>query len=183
MRSLTFRLVLCVLVVAQAHAAPVTYQQVLNQAKPQAQQPATDNKGVNGQTPQPTISESTDRPDFVRLADGRIVEYGPGVICSDACVPSEAAGPDDPSELRTAVAGVNPWLIAVPAIVGGIIACVVLCRGGDSSAVLTTVEPPRVVTPPNQTDVPEPATLILLGFGLAMMARHGFGKKKSDDQE
>ncbi len=182
MRNLTLRLVLCVLIVVPAHAAPITYQQVSNQVRSQTQQPTTENKGVNSQTPPPKISESGDRPDFVRLADGRIVEYGPGVVCSDACVPAEAEGPSDPSELRTVITGLNPWLLAVPMIVGGVVACAVLCRGGDNRAVLTTTEPPRVVTPPNQTDVPEPATLMLLGLGLAMMARHGFGKKKSDDK-
>lgn len=181
MRNLTFRLVLCVLLVVQAQAASLTYQQVSNQVGTQTQQPTTDSKSVNAQAPQIKIPDGGDRPEFVRLADGRIVPYGPGVVCTDDCMQSEAYGPDDPSDLRTIPKGLNPWLLAVPAIVGGVIACVVLC-GGDDSAVLTTSEPPRVVTPPNQTDVPEPATLMLLGLGLAMMARHGFGKKKSSDE-
>ncbi len=181
MRNLTIRLVLGILLVVQSHAAPITYQQVSNQVGAQPQQPTTDAKSVNSQTTQTRTSESSDRPEFVRLADGRIVPYGPGVVCTDDCVQSEAFGPEDPTELRSAVTGINPWLLAVPAIVGGVIACVVLCRGSDNSAVLTSVEPPRIVTPPNQ-DVPEPATLLLLGLGLAIMARHGFGKKKSSDE-
>ena len=182
MRNLTFRLVLCVLLVVQVQAVPITYPQVSNQVGQQTQQPTTDNKGVNSQTPQTKLSESSDRPEFVRLANGRIVPYGPGVVCTDDCVQSEAFGPEDPTELRSAITGLNPWFLAVPAIVGGVIACVVLCRGDDRSAVLTSVDPPRIVTPPNQTDVPEPGTLILLGLGLAMMARHGIGKKNPDDE-
>ena len=181
MRNLTFRLVLCVLLVGQAYAAPITYPQVSNQIGQQTQPSTTDSKGVSSQA-QTKISESSDRPEFVRLADGRIVPYGPGVVCTDDCVQSEAFGPENPTELQSAVTGLNPWLLAVPAIIGGVIACVVLCRGDDRSAVLSSVDPPRIVTPPNQTDVPEPATLILLGLGLAMMARHGIGKKKPYDE-
>lgn len=179
MRNLTLRLVLCFLLVVNAYAAPITYEQVLQQQK-QATPPPTTTPSGNPPATQSKATEGGDRPEFVHLADGRIVPFGPGVICSDDCVQSEALAPDDPTDLRVP-GGIPRWLWITPGIIGGIIACAALCNGGDSSTVVTTDEPPRIITPP-PTDVPEPATLMLLGLGLAIIARHGFGKKKSDDK-
>ncbi len=178
MRTLTLRLIFCVLLVVQAHAAPIHYQQISAQIGSQTQPPITDAKGVTAQASQTKISESGDRPEFIRLADGRIVPFGPGVVCTDDCVQAEAFGPDDPTELRVPVARVKPWLLTASGLA---IPLILLWRGGDRTAVSSTGEPPVTTTPtpPPQTDVPEPATLVLLGLGLAMVARHGFGKKKS----
>lgn len=180
MRPLTFRLVLCVLLVVHATAAPITYQQVAGQGGQKPQPPTSGSKVGGEQTPQSKIPESGDRPEFVRLADGRIVPYGAGIICTDDCVESEAFGPDDPSELRGSLPRLTPWLWGIP-VAGGILAFVLLLPG-DRTAVLSSGEPPIIVPPPAPAEIPEPATLMLLGLGLAMMARHGLSRKKSVDK-
>ena len=177
MRNLTLRLIFCFLLATRVVATPLSYGQVASQVG--QGQPQSDTK--KPQQPPGKISGSSEKPDFVQLIDGRIVPYGPGIVCSDECVQSDAMALSDEVAPRLAPTGVRPWLLAIPAIVGGVVLCAVLCRGGtptivsDSSRGITP-------TPPPAADVPEPTTLVLLGLGLAMMARHGFGKKKSADR-
>ena len=126
-----------------------------------------------GQLDQPlSAEESPNHPEFVRLPDGRIVPYGRGVICDENCVEDFSESSRRP----------KLWLIAPPIIVGGII-CAILC-GGDHGGNPTgnprifggTDNPPRPLPTPSSS-VPEPATLILLGAGLALLASKGIKRR------
>ncbi|MBS1809083.1 MAG: PEP-CTERM sorting domain-containing protein [Acidobacteria bacterium] len=181
MRTLTLRLIICFLLATQAVATPLTYEQLAQQVN-QGQQQTTAKKS-DSQQATGKIPEGGDKPDFVRLTDGRIVPYGPGIVCSEECLQSDALALSDEAVPRLTPNVFRPWLLAIPAIVGGVVICAVLCRGGDSPTNVSSATPPVINPPvPPVTDVPEPATLVLLGVGLAMMARHGFGRKKSSDR-
>ena len=121
--------------------------------------------------------ESLDHPEFVRLTDGRMIPYGPGVICSDACVESLAEPQGFPRK----------WLIALP-LVGAAIVGVILATNSSRiprTAVDSVIQPPTTTptptpvpvcvgdncsTPPTEP-VPEPATLALMGAGLAVFSQ------------
>lgn len=96
----------------------------------------------------------------VRLSDGRIVPYGPGVICTDLCV-SVTSSAD--------VQHRNLWIPAV-FIATGVTVCAFLCRGGGGKypAPRTGLVPP-VSAPP--IEVPEPAGLAVLGLAMLLTAR------------
>lgn len=107
----------------------------------------------------------TDDPSkFVRLSDGRQVEFGQGVICSDDCVSTEIFTPPDDNARRR-------WML-VPFIGTAIVLCAVLCRGGSAPPTVTPNPPgnPTPPTPPPPTEIPEPLTVATVSLGLAMIA-------------
>jgi hypothetical protein len=124
---------------------------------------------------QPRAEEGTAHPEFVRLPDGRIVPYGQGVICAENCV-----------ESFTETAHRPRWWYFVPPVIAGGVICAVLC-GGDRSRDFPRSNPtpfgtptvPPLSTPPT-SPVPEPATLMLLGAGLAVLARKQFTRRPSE---
>lgn len=186
-RTLT-SLLLCALFSQAVFADPVTYRQLRQDAGaaftrvpvPTVAGGATTKrkKGKQGQDNQaPRAQESPNHPEFVRLADGRIVKYGPGIICDENCV--EAV------PLARAKVSRN-WYI-LPSLLAAGILCAVLCRGGsDAPAAQIIVQPspsptvqPTIPTPPAQ--IPEPGTLVLLGLGLGtLLARRKLGKQAAE---
>jgi hypothetical protein len=124
--------------------------------------------------------ESPNPPDFVRLPDGRIVRYGPGVLCDQNCVT-----PVTPTAFRGPSSTV--WWIVTPAAAAGIL-CAFLCGGDNDAQPLTPIpipDPspsPRTQPTPPPNEIPEPGTLVLLGLGIgAMIARRRMAARKGRD--
>ncbi len=167
----TVCLLLCCLV-GGALAEPIKYYYV---RQDQGGRPATSTSvgsaaGLSNasQDPRPPAEQSPTPPEFVRLPDGRIVPYGPGIICTENEVEAfEAAAPRR----------LPLWFVAPPVLAGGLF-CAVLCGGPPG--------PPRIFTsdnnpPPSDTVIPEPATLVLLGLGLAIFARRSWHRSSKED--
>ena len=177
--GLTF--IICGAMVFAAQAAPISYTQI-NNSQDLKQTSATNPPPANPSEPTDTkiTVESLDQPEFVRLADGRMIPYGPGVICSDACVEPDVISPHGFS---------RKWLIAIPLVAG--VAVIGALLGGDHSTpvIVSLVNQPPTVpiettpggnptptpTPGNPGQqpqpVPEPGTITLLGAGLALLSR------------
>src|SRR5262245_15700553 len=93
-RTLT-SLLLCALCWQMAFADPITYRQLRQDAGaaftrisvptvlPDASTKTKRKRQQDNQAPR--AQESPNHPEFVRLPDGRIVKYGPGVICDENC--------------------------------------------------------------------------------------------------
>ncbi len=191
LRSFTACLAACGILAQGVLADSITYRQL---RQDQSRQTATvasvpkvarsndqqQGQGTSQQSQQQSgaAQESSTHPEFVRLPDGRIVRYGPGIVCEENCVE-----PIAPASFR----GPGPalWWIVPPIIAGGVL-CAVLCRPDRDSnpqpsptiiipqptatIAPATPTPPPATPPPPQ--IPEPGTLLLFGAGLgALLAR------------
>lgn len=181
-RRILTSVLLSTLFVQMALADPVTYRQLRPEGNPAnaaftripqpaiadntpTQQPQTQSAG-NTQGQGARAQESSNHPEFVRLPDGRIVKYGPGVICDENCIEAVPLA-------RARVS--RSWYVLPPLLAAGIL-CAVLCRGGsDAPAAQPPIvlqpspSPTLVPTPVPPNEVPEPGTLLLLGTGLATL--------------
>lgn len=192
-------LAMCGVLVQDALADSITYRQLSRGQDKQSVTVASttkvvrltdqQNQGQEQQNQQQsgTAQESQTHPEYVRLPDGRIVRYGPGIICEENCVE-----PIAPAAFR----GPGPalWWIVPPIIAGGVL-CAVLCRPDRDSnpqpsptIIIPQVSPTATIAPQtspspsptqNPTPIPEPGTLLLFGAGLgALLARKRMTAKK-----
>jgi PEP-CTERM motif len=186
LRSL-LTIILCGAVASGAQASPISLGQIQETQNSGQSKTATSTSTTTPNADQITV-ESLEHPEFVKLADGRIIPYGAGVACSDSCVGADIIERNNP--------GFNKkWLLAVP-VIAGIAVVGVMLGGGDASlprptnvggvitgpntppVVVTPTDPNTPTTPNNPSNpgqpqpVPEPATIAMMGAGIAMMARN-----------
>ena len=166
MRNSTLGLFLCLMLVVNVNGSSIGYQQIDQQAQQKTNQDNPSTQSVS--------SEQT--PEFVRLADGRIVPFGAGVVCSDNCVGAEVF---DLGKIAIPK-GFNPWLLSIPIAAGGVAAIFLLSGGNGTTPTTIVTDTLPIITPPRDpvpAPVPEPATLALMGVGVALLARHSKKRK------
>lgn len=182
-RRIFVSILLSALLTQLALADPITYRQLRPETgaaftRLPAATLSSDNDTRTGSTTSTSgqqggrAVESPNHPEFVRLPDGRIVKYGPGIICDENSI--------DAMPLARSRVSRN-WYVLPPVLAAGIL-CAVLCRGGGGASEPLTGQPPVViqpspsptiaVTPTPPAEVPEPGTLVLVTVGLgAFLAR------------
>lgn len=174
-------IILCGALAFGAQATPINFSQIgdtQSGRQPNASTAAQPSTRMEEPVEARLTVESLDHPEFVRLADGRLIPYGPGVICSDMCEESVVTPP-----------GLSRrWFIVLP-LAGAAIAGVILATSDHSRVPRTAVDgntqPPGTDPTPTPTPVctggdcsnpptepvPEPGTIALLGAGLAVLSR------------
>ena len=166
--------ILCGALASGVQAGPIQYFQIGDaQVAQQLSRAASTKTTTSG----PETVESLDQPEFVRLNDGRMIPYGPGVICSDICL--------EPGVVETPPGLARRWWLALP--IGAAAIAAILLSSGETSiprptAVSNTNQEPQPTPTPSSTPklpsggdppqpVPEPGTIALLGAGLALLSR------------
>jgi hypothetical protein len=182
-------LLICCAIAQGAFADTITYQQLQRDqggrtlTTAQAPTVARTDQNHQGQNQAPSMTaqgsravESANHPEFVRLPDGRIVRYGPGVICDENCVDAVS-----PAAFRGE--GPSKWWLAPP-IAAGVILCIALCGGNSGNPqtaptiIIPTPTQPGTTQPspspgvsPGQppSEIPEPGTIVLVGLGIGVL--------------
>ena len=165
--SVTLGVLICLAASNTVFADSVTYKQIRHSQSETSSAQNQDPQKPAEKPQEPKAVESPTHPEFVRLPDGRIVKYGPGIICEDEC-----REPITPKvSRRTRAAG--PFWFILPPFAAGALVCAILCGSGDTAQKPPIVTPPGPIdspTPPPPAEIPEPGTIVLVSIGLGALA-------------
>lgn len=166
-QKITLLLLLTFSVFAVVNANPIAYTAL---GTSQIQQTQDKKKEPTPAQAQIVIQESTEHPEFIKLADGRIVPYGPGVVCQDICVKENVADYIITKSLK-------PYVITGTIALGATAAYFAFREGAPE--VHTNPNPGPGGEKPPTVDVAESQTLILLLLGLSPMLVMGLRRYRS----